>query len=152
MSEYLFQLDALYDEYLRDMERIANEHFDLRGAFSRIFGGSAAGPGSDSCNDRFSDGVKQCADRLAANSPSSQDAADLIGYVMRQDSVRKCSQGALLMMQAVHGCVLPLVEYLSPEDAQMLSKEYGGLLSGAAPLPVQKQLASALNKRAETSS
>ncbi len=148
MSERINQLERLYSEYLRDIERITQEHFNLRGAFSRLFGGSAAGPGSDSCNDRFSDGIRQFVDRTVAESPSSAEAAQIIAYVTDVRRESDCSQGARLMMQAVHGYLLPLVKFLSPEDAKILYGKYRDYLSDNPPLPVQKQLADAMSSRA----
>ena len=148
MSAYLDQLDKLYSEYLHDIERITREHFNLRGAFGRLFGGSAAGPGSDSCNDRFSDGIRQLIDSMVADCPSADEAAEVIDYVISPQREQNCSQGARLMMQAVHGYLLPLVEFLSPEDAKEIHVRYSDLLAVNPPLPVQKQLAEDLGKRA----
>lgn len=147
MSTNINQLEVLYSEYLRDIERITNEHFNLRGAFSRLFGGSAAGPGSDSCNDRFSDGIKQFVDSVIAVDPDSAESVEIISYVTDPQREQNCSQGAKLMMQAVHGYLLPLVDYLSPTDAKAILTKYSELLSANPPLPVQKQLAEALAKR-----
>ena len=151
MSERIDQLEALYSEYLRDIERITQEHLNLRGAFSRLFGGSAAGPGSDSCNDRFSEGVKQLVDSIAAACPSSDQAAEVISYVTDDAREQSCSQGTALMLQAVHGCVIPLVDYLSPEDAKIILDRYSRSIAEGRLLPVQKQLCLALKMRAEFS-
>ena len=148
MSTNTDQLEKLYSDYLRDIERITQENFNLRGAFSRLFGGSAAGPGSDSCNDRFSEGIKQFVDGMIAECPASAEAAEVISFVTDPQREKNCSQGAKLMMQAVHGYLLPLVNCLSPQDAEAVRVRYGKALDGNPPLPVQKQLCEALEKRA----
>jgi len=148
MSEIIIQLAALYSDYLRDMERITREQHNLRGAFARLLGGSAAGTGSDSCNDRFTEGLTALVDKLSEGC-SCEDASAVIGYVIDPARESDAPQPARLMIQAVHGCVLPLVEALSRTDAGRLAAEYSASLAGSAPLPVQKQLLSALRKRGE---
>jgi len=149
MSSIIPQLEKLYDEYLRDMERITGEHLNLRGAFSRLFGGSSAGPGSDSCNDRFYEGVKQLTEQLAAEGAPSGEVAETISFIIHREHRQSCSQSALLMLQAAHGLAVPLVDRLEPAEAAKLSEEYSTLLKGQAPLPAQKQLVGQLKKRAE---
>jgi len=146
MTEALSRLDSLYTEYLEDMSRLSGEHHNLRGAFSRLFSGSSVGPGADSCNDRFYSGVKQCIDRCAQEGLSAGDSAQIIRYVLRQEHERSCGKSALLMMQAVHGCLLPLVGMLSPQTASEIAGEYAGTME-QAPLPVQKELLATLKKR-----
>ncbi len=148
MNDVLSRLDELYTEYLHDMNRLSGEHHNLRGAFSRLFGGSSVGPGSDSCNDRFYNGVKRCIDRCAESGASSDDAAQIIRYVLAQERPRPCGRTELLMLQAAHGCLIPLVSLLEPEAAAALSGEYSVMISDQAPLPVQKQLFNELKKQA----
>ena len=149
MSEIITQLERLYSEYRRDMARITREQTNLRGAFARLLGGSAGGPGSDSCNDRFAEGVMELVEKLASDAPSSEDAAGFIGYVIDPMREEDAPASAKLMLQAVHGSVLPLVKFLSPAEAKGFADEYSIYLSGSAPLPVQKQLCTALKKSAE---
>ena len=146
MNDTLSQLNALYSEYLSEMERLNREHSNLRGAFSHILGGSSSGIGSDSCNDRFSEGVKKCLEAFAESNPSCDDAAEVFRFVMKQDHISSCGQSASLMLQAVHGYLIPLAEFLSAEAATELYKEYKDLNSRESLLPVQKQLVKALKK------
>ncbi len=151
MSSVVTQLEKLYDEYLRDMERITSENLNLREAFSRLFGGSSAGPGSDSCNDRFYEGVKQLTEQLAAEGAPSGEIAEVISCIIHREHRQQCSQSALLMLQAAHGLAVPLVELLEPAASAKLSEEYSVLLKSQALLPAQKQLYEKLKNRAELS-
>ncbi len=146
MGDSLTQLKGLYGEYLRDMERLAAEHYNLRGAFGRIFGGSAAGPGADSCNDRFYEGVSELTRSLADEGAPPEEIAEVIGCMIRSPGESLCGQSALLMLQAAQGLALPLVPMLTAADAKALLTEHEAMLEGQTPLPVQKQLTSALRK------
>jgi len=147
MNDTLSQLAALYSEYLSEMERLNREHSTLRGAFSHILGGSSSGIGSDSCNDRFSDGVKKCIEQFAEGRPSCDETIDVFRFVMRQDHISSCVQSARLMLQAVHVYLIPLAELLSADAATELYKEYKDLNSRESLLPVQKQLVKALKNK-----
>lgn len=144
MNEILSDLEAHYNTYLDTMNQLEKSRANLRGFFGSIFSG--AGIGSDSCNDVFYDGFKFRVERLAEINPTSEETLVFMQFVLDQNAKKHNGTAASLMLEAVHGCLIPLTEFLSKEHKSEFLEDYLQAYPAKKQSPVQEQLVRALRK------
>ena len=137
MKAVLDDMNKLYTEYYTSMEQLTKKRASLQGVFRSMM---ANGPGANACNEQFYQGVKTCVDNYAKTQPESGDVFQVIQYVLEHNSSKPVGTSTGLMLDAVHGCLLPLVPLLSPKQAQELLAEYYGRTKRNRLLPIQKEL------------
>lgn len=141
------ELAALYEEYITVMRQLDQERQNLRGALQNILGGGMR-PGSDSCNDRFSEGLSCCLNRFLESKPSAQAVNEVLRYVLEQGRQRQDGGSAAMMLEAVHGYLLPFVPLLCAQDAKSAYDWYRNAYARYELLPVQRELMKTLKARA----
>lgn len=146
MREIFDDLDGLYTNYLNAMNQLEVNRASLQGFFGRIFGG--AGIGSDSSNDVFYDGFRRCVERFADINPTSQETLIFMRFVLNQNVERQTGIAAGLMLEAVHGCLIPLTGFLSKGHREEFLEEYLHAYPAKRQSPVQGKLVRALQKKA----
>ncbi|MDD3919974.1 MAG: hypothetical protein PHO41_02200 [Eubacteriales bacterium] len=147
--DVIAEIEALYEEYLSTMRQLdLASKSSMRAAFGSILGFGPR-PANDSCNDRFSNGLQECITRFVETEPAPEDAMPVMRYVLEQGKVRQDAGTAALMLEAVHGFLVPLVVCLNPADAKTLLCWYQDAYPKKLLLPVQKKLSQALKTRAE---
>lgn len=145
MNDNLLALTKLYKEYISTILRLEREHMNNGGIWRSMLGG--AKPGTDSCNDRFANGVRECVDEYCKTAPNSEAAKDVIRFALSQSALQQGNSTVGVMLNAVEGYFAPLAEFLNSSDAALIIEEYFHKRSVWSLLPAQKELLRALKGR-----
>ena len=144
MDEYFARLEQAFADYRRDLAA-----FELKKKpASGLFG---LGPKlqDDACHDRLDERLKETVEAMAAAGPSPQDAARAVRMLLRpQEGGTPWPLAAQWMLRAVERHVLPLVPFLSAQDAASFLRDYSARYRPWDRLPAQKEVFRALTERA----
>lgn len=143
MEESMAALDAAFEMYRRDLENYARTCKPLDG-----FLGFGRALKNEPCHDQFDARVKEAVDGVCAASPTPEDAARVVGLLLRWDPTG-WPQEAQWMLRAIERHTLPLIPFLAPETAAALEKEYAARYKRWERFPAQKEVLKALKNRAE---
>lgn len=144
MNEILRDLEGHYNKYLNTMNKLEENRANLLGAFGSIIG--STGPGSDSSNDVFYDEFRLCVERFADTNPTSQETLIIMRFVLNQSTKNQSNKAARLMLEAVHGCLIPLTDFLSEGHKKEFLQEYLYVYPAKKQSPVQKKLVRVLQE------
>ncbi len=143
MEESIAALDAAFELYRQDLENYARTSKPMDG-----FLGFGRALKNEPCHDQFDARVKEAVDGVCAASPTPEDAARVVGLLLRCDP-DGWPQEAQWMLRAVERHTLPLIPFLAPETAAALEKEYAARYKRWERFPSQKEVLKALKNRAE---
>ena len=137
------ELQALYQTYLEDAERVERERKPSEGLF-----GIGKKPSDAPCHERFAVELEALLKEFEAQSPDSAQTRDVLSYIYRVPSECRETLSAYWMLNAVHGFTLSLIGRLNAEDAAALRAQYAADIPRREMLPVQKQVFSKLKQSA----
>ena len=138
------RVKELYEDYLYDMSIAAGQN-NLRGAFGRLVLGAG---GQDSCNMRFADKMEKT---LAAFDFDSEDAGELMDFVLCRGLEYVDRPSIALMMTAMQRFLCPFAEHVSADKAAAVLSWYDTVYDKRDLTPVMKDFRKALKKRAGNS-
>ena len=137
------ELQALYQTYLEDAERVERERKPGEGLF-----GIGKKPSDAPCHERFAVELETLLKEFEAQSPDSAQTRDVLSYIYRASLERREPLSAYWMLNAVHGLTQSLIGRLNAEDAATLRAQYAADIPRREMLPVQKQVFSKLKQSA----
>ena len=144
MEEYDAALRQAYTDYRRELSEAEQKLRPTDGLLG--FGRSLK---DDPCHDRLDERVEAIMKDLCASQPSPQEAARFAGLLLRDDA-GSWPLAAQWMLRAIERHILPLVPFLSPDDAARFLKAYAARYRPWDRLPVQREVFRALKRQAET--
>ena len=140
------ELRRLYTAYLESMKEYEEQDRALRGTLSALFTGARSG---DACSARFAEDVRAALSALAEAQPSPEEAAAATDFVLAQSEARAGEMNpTALMLEAMHGCLKPLVPFLTPSAAADFARRYDRSFPKRRRTPVMRDLSVLLTKRA----
>ena len=137
------EVQALYQAYLEDAERVERERKPGEGLF-----GIGKKPSDDLCHERFAAELESLLKELEAQAADSARVRAVLQYIYRAPLKNREPISAYWMLNAVHGLTLSLIGRLNAEDAAVLRTQYAADISQREMLPVQKQVFSKLKQSA----
>lgn len=140
---YIREIKRIYADYLAETVRMQADQKVSEGLL-----GIGRGPGTSPAHDLFAERLEQVLDALAANSPSSSDAALILRFIYDTPLSHKDNQLAYWMLQAVHALTGNLIGALSKEDAAVLAAAYKEAYPRSTRLPAQKKIIEQLQVQA----
>ena len=144
MEERFAALEQAFIIYRQDLEACVRKSKPTDGLLG--FGRSLK---DDPCHDRLDERVEAIMKDLCASQPSPQEAARFVGLLLRDDA-GSWPLAAQWMLRAIERHILPLVPFLSPDDAARFLKAYAARYRPWDRLPVQREVFKALKRQAET--
>ena len=144
MEEYDAALRQAYTDYRRELSEAEQKLRPTDGLLG--FGKSLK---DDACHTRFDDRLAQAVDQLRAAQPGLEAAAQAVRLMLLREGDGDWPLSAQWMLCAAERHSLPLIPFLSAEDAAALGKAYAKRYRPWDRLPVQKQVLQALNARAK---
>lgn len=142
MEESMAALDAAFELYRQDLETYARTSKPMDG-----FLGFGRALKNEPCHDHFDVRVKEAVESIRAASPTPEDAARVVGMLLRYDPAG-WPQPAQWMLRAVERHTMPLIPFLTPENAAAFQKEYAARYKRWERFPAQKEVLKALKNRA----
>lgn len=139
----LADIRALYEAYIETVTALERERKPFEGLF-----GMKGGPKDDPCHGRFSEELRTMLEELAAQEPASETLREVLSYIYTCPREHPEPKSAYWMLEAAHGLALPLIERLTPADAEALRARYARDYPRWQRLPVQQQTYAALKARA----
>lgn len=143
MEDLLEGLRQAYLVYRKELDEAERKHSPADGLLG--FGHSIR---DDACHERFDERVSHSVSELCAHSPAPEDAAQAVRLLLLRGPDADWQLSAQWMLRAAERHSLPLIDFLSREDAGILHKAYADLYRPWERLPVQKQVLKALKTRA----
>ena len=144
MESWLSRLEALYNDYIGTVQELERNRKPGEGLF-----GMRSGPKDNPCHERFSEDVEKMLKDFRDTSPTSEDSAAMLRYILTIPESWQELTCAYWMLIAVQGFGIDLIGYLEPADAKALAE----ILSAAYPryirLPVQNKLLKELKRQAD---
>lgn len=140
---YIREIRRIYAEYLAETVRMEAEKKITDGLL-----GFGKGLGSAPTHDLFSDRLDQALVSLAANSPASQEALEVLRFIYDAPKTHQDNALAYWMLMAVHALTDKLIVFLSQENAAALAAAYQDAFPRAERLPAQNKIAELLRKQA----
>lgn len=137
------RIRALYETYIDTVETLERNRKPGDGLL-----GLKPGPADDPCHDRFADELGAAIAEYASEGPSSEEARAVLEHIYTLPSAHREPQSIYWMLVAVHGLTPPLIDRLSPADANALARLYAGEYRRWERLPAQQQVLAALKKKA----
>lgn len=141
MDEWMAALEQAFADYRQDLENYEKKRKPTDGLL-----GLGHSLQNDPCHERLDDRVAQCVRQICALSPSPREAEQVIRLLLRPEDAA-WPLAAQWMLRALERHALPLIPFLSPDDAAQLQKEYASRYKPWDRLPVQKQVLKALKER-----
>ena len=129
------RLEKLYADYLKTVQDLEDNRKLGEGMF-----GFKGGPADNPCHDRFAADLRALLEDFAAQEPASADVREVMSWIFDAPKRFPRPRTASWMLLAVHGLTAPLIERLSPEDAQALYTDYTGRYKRWERLPNQIEL------------
>ena len=137
----LAALAQAYQDYRTDLENYERKRKPTDGLF-----GMGHSLQNDPCHERFDERVEQAVNAICASVPSSEEAKEAVQRLL-SEAASAWPLAAQWMLRALERHALPLIPFLSPDDAAQLQKEYAIRYKPWDRLPVQKQVLKALKER-----
>ena len=135
-------LAAAFDAYLDEVDEVMRRKKPGDGIF-----GAANGPQHHPCHARFDQLVGELTAQLSASSLSAEAAADIVGFLLHDESLDRGVDCARWMLLAVQRHCLPLIPRLSPDDAHSLCTWYEERYPRSMRFPAQEDIIKALRKQ-----
>ena len=132
---FLARLEKLYADYLKTVQDLEDNRKLGEGMF-----GFKGGPADNPCHDRFAQDLGAVLEEFDRQEPDSADARAVMEYVYDASVRFPKPKTASWMLLAVHGLTAPLIDRLTPEDAQALCKAYSARYRRWERLPNQVEL------------
>ncbi len=142
MNELLAELEKCYADYLDEVKKLPDRYLRTAGLL-----GVGSGPKGDPCHEKFYEEAKSAADILASVVPDSETALTAVTLILKSAEEHADEDYATMMLVAAQGHAIPLIEYLTPEDAADLLAWYDKTYPRRTRLPVQKEVGKALQAR-----
>ncbi len=143
MNELLAELEKCYTDYLNAAKRLPDEYSPVAGVL-----GVGSGPKGDPCHEKFYNDAKETANFLAELMPDSETARAAVDLILKAAVNNTDADYATMMLVAAQAHAIPLIEYLTPEDAADFLKWYDRQYPRRTRLPIQKDVGKALSARA----
>lgn len=131
---------TLYTDYLEETTHLIEKYRPGDGLF-----GMTAGPKSDACHERFITALEQLLS--PCDLVPSQEASDVLQFIYSIPTKHRNPNYVYWTLMAVHALTLPVIEQLSPEDAEAVQQKFETLIPKNERLPAQKKVVSALKRR-----
>ena len=138
----LTEVRELYIDYINQVQKLEKEKKPGDGLF-----GMGKKISDDPCHEAFADKLDAILKEIEASGPSSEEAADVLEYIYHAQAEYISFTSAYWIMNAVHGLTLRLIRFLDSKDAEKLCEIYDREVPRRKRFPVQKKVASALNKK-----
>lgn len=136
------EIKTIYESYLETAEDLEKKRKPTDGLF-----GMGKKPSDDPCHEKFAEELEKALDEMAAEDISSEDAAQVLGYIYDMPLGHREYTSIFWMLVAVHGLTEKLIDKLSPDDAASLKKRYGSSYKRWERLPAQQKIYSALSHK-----
>lgn len=136
-------IKQICDEYIAEAERLESERKIGDGLF-----GIGKKPADDPCHDKFADDMEKAFAEIAKESPDSSSVREILSYIYHLPKEHDKPASVFWMLNAIHVFTLPLIEFLSSDDAKLLTSGYASDYRRWDRLPAQEQVYKALKKRA----
>lgn len=143
MDDVITALTLAYSDYRSELAACEKKQKPGDGLFG--FGHSSK---DDPCHGRLDERIAAIVKQAAEEGIAPQQAAQAIRLIFTQTSLYPYSVSGQWMLYAAERHCMPLVPFLTGEDASALCKEYGKRYKPWDRLPVQKELYSALKRQA----
>lgn len=134
------ELKILYQRYLEKATEVRRKASAFAGAFNL-----GDDPRRHGCHDLFYEGVEQWVREFLQESPTPQQAAEVVDFVLRAADAHRDTD-AYWYFFAVHGHIRPLIPLLSREDCKRLLDLYDELHPKRERLPLQQEVYKLLKK------
>ena len=138
-------LEKLQEEY----EAYAELTVQLQAKASPTDGllGLTKGPQDAPEHDAFYQKIDELTDRMAAASPSAEEAAAVTEFLLTAAERYRAYEMAQWMMIPAEGLALKLIPFLESGEAARLLRQYEKYVPRFRRFPVQKQVVGALKKQ-----
>lgn len=146
MEEYMAALAQAFADYRRDLDEFERKRKPTDGLLG--FGRSLQ---DDPCHERFDGRLEEAVRGVCALPPSPGEAARAARLLLEHNGEGGWPLAAQWMLRAIERHALPLIPYLSAEDAAALLRQYAARYKPWDRLPAQKQVHKALSARAKAS-
>ena len=143
MDSLLAELAQAFAAYRQDLERYEKKKNPLGGLF-----GVGSSLKDDSCHDRLDERLEKTVADLCALSPSAEDAARAVRTLLKPQDGTPWPLAAEWMLRAVERHTIPLIPFLTPEDAAGFLRDYTSRYRPWDRLPAQKEVCRALKNKA----
>ena len=138
----LAALAQAYQDYRTDLENYERKRKPTDGLFG--MGNSLQ---NDPCHERFDERVEQAVNAICASVPSSEEAKEAVQRLL-SEAASAWPLAAQWMLRATERHALPLIPYLTQEDAKAFLKQYAARYRSWDRLPAQKKVYQALKAKA----
>ena len=145
MAALLAELAQAFDVYRQDLERYEQKKNPLGGLF-----GVGSSLKDDSCHDRLDEKIGKTVGEMAALIPSAEEAVRAVRMLLKPQDGTPWPLAAEWMLRAIERHTLPLIPFLTPQDAGAFLKEYASRYRPWDRLPAQKEVCRALKRQAGT--
>ena len=142
MEAYFAALEQAFSDYRQDLDNYQRTHRPTEGLLG--FGRSIK---DDPCHERLDERVGKSVGEMCGLAPSPEDAERAVRLLLFRPDFETWPLSAQWMLRAVERHSLPLIQYLSPESAAAIYREYGDRYRRWERLPVQKTILKALKSR-----
>ena len=142
MEAFFAEVEQAFEEYRQGIENYQRKRRPTDGWLG--FGRSM---GDDPCNDRLDERIRRAVEGLCAQTPPPDVAEKMARRLLLRDDLAAWPLAAQWMLRAIERHALPLIPFLSTEDAAELSKAYSCRYKRWERLPAQKEICRALNAR-----
>ena len=143
MESWLSRLEALYNDYIGTVQELERNRKPGEGLF-----GMRSGPKDNPCHERFSEDAEKMLRDFRDTSPTSEDSAAMLRYILTIPESWQELTCAYWMLIAVQGFGIDLIEFLNPADAKALTELYNAYYPRRIRLPVQEKLLKKLKQQA----
>lgn len=144
MDGLLAELAQAFAAYRQDLERYEQKKNPLGGLF-----GVGSSLKDDSCHDRLDERIEKTVGEMSVLHPSPEDAARAVRMLLKPQDGTPWPLAAEWMLRAVERHTLPLIPFLTREDAAGFLKDYTSRYKPWDRLPAQKEVYRALRNRAD---
>ena len=144
MDGLLSALEQAFADYRADLERYEQKKNPLGGLF-----GVGSSLKDDSCHDRLDERIEKTVGEMSVLHPSPEDAARAVRMLLRPQDGTPWPLAAEWMLRAVERHTLPLIPFLTREDAAGFLRGYTSRYKPWDRLPAQKEVHRALRNRAD---
>ena len=139
MRDYPSELQQVFSDYRADLEACREKYKPTDGLL-----GLSRSMNDDVCHDRFDERVKTLSAEFASSRPSSETAARMIRMLLFPEDFQSWPTSAQWMLRAAERHSIPLIPFLSREDAGLFCQQYVLRYPPRDLLPVQKKVCKAL--------
>lgn len=143
MEEYFAAIEEAFMLYRQDLEAFERKRKPTDGLLG--FGRSLQ---DDPCHDRLDERIEKAVSGICALGPSPEDARRAAAMLLPGAETEKWPLAAQWMLRAIERHTLPLIPFLSPEDAGAFLQAYTRRYKPWDRLPVQNQVYKVLKARA----